>query len=141
MATRTSRTAATAQPTPPADALRAPWDWLGEWNRQQMAATSESARTIYRGFEAMRRIQEQAARAAAERHGAAAQNLRKREGTSDLAVMQGELLREDLAAAATYWQDLAGAVLEMNTELVNCAAKIVDTEDLFAATSARFLHS
>jgi hypothetical protein len=140
MATRTSRTVAPAKAPVPATGARAPLDWLGEWNRQQMAAASEGACTMYRGFEAMRRIQEQAARAAAERHAAAAGKLRNKDAVVDLAL-QGELLREDLASAAKYWQDLAGAVLEMNTGLLNCATQLVDTEDLFAATAPRFLHS
>ena len=67
--------------------------------------------------------------------------LRKPESGIDLAFVQGELLREDVTAAAKYWQDLASAVVEMNTELLVHASKLVDTEDLMAATSARFLHS
>lgn len=139
MATRTSRSLspARAQNTE----ARAPTDWMGEWSRQQMAVASEGASTVYRGFETLRRIQEQAARAAAERHAAAAQKLRKPESGLDLAFVQGELLREDVTAAAKYWQDLASAVIEMNSELMSSASKLVDTEDLMAATSARFLHS
>ena len=141
MATRTSRTVAPAKASNPAQGTRAPWEWLGDWNRQQVAAASEGVRTVYRGLEAMRRIQEEAARAVAERHSAAALKLRAQDGAAGLAALQGELLREDLAGAAKYWQDLAGAMLEMNSELLNCATQMVDAEDLFAATSPRFLHS
>ncbi|NNU43026.1 phasin family protein [Ramlibacter montanisoli] len=139
MATRTSRSHAPAKAQ--TTEARAPADWMGEWSRQQMAVASENACTVYRGFEALRRIQEQAARAAAERHAAVAQKLRKPESGVDLAFVQGELLREDVTAATRYWQDLASAVIEMNTELLTSASKLVDTEDLMAATSARFLHS
>jgi hypothetical protein len=139
MATRTSRSLAPAKPHNVE--ARAPADWMGEWSRQQMAVASEGACTVYRGFEAVRRIQEQAAHAAAERHAAVAQKLRKPESSVDLAFVQGELVREDMTAAAKYWQDLASAMIEMNTELLTCASKLVDTEDLMAATSARFLHS
>jgi hypothetical protein len=139
MATRTSRSLAPAKAQNME--ARAPADWMGEWSRQQMAVASEGASTVYRGFETLRRIQEQAAHAAAERHAAAAQKLRKPESGIDLAFVQGELLRDDVTAAAKYWQDLASAVIEMNSELMSCASKLVDTEDLMAATSARFLHS
>ncbi|HEY0822973.1 MAG TPA: phasin family protein [Ramlibacter sp.] len=141
MATRTSRTVAPAKAQTSTPAARAPWEWLSEWNRQQVAVANEGVRTIYRGFEAMRRIQEQAAQATAERHAAAAQKLRGKPDAAEFAALQGELLREDFAGAARYWQDLAGALLEMNTELLNCATQMVDTEDVFAATSPRFLHS
>lgn len=141
MATRTSRSVAPAHAQTPASTARPPWEWLGDWNRQQVAVANESVRTVYRGFEAMRRIQEQAARAAAERHSAAAAKLRLQGGAAAFAAVQGELMREDLAGATKYWQDLTGAVLEMNTELLNCATQMVDTEDLFAATAPRFLHS
>ncbi len=139
MATRTSRSLASAKASN--NEARPPVDWMSDWSRQQMAVASESACTVYRGFEALRRIQEQAARAAAERHAAAAQKLRKPESGVDLAFVQGELLREDVTAATKYWQDLASAMIEMNTELLTNAGKLVDTEDLLAATSARFLHS
>lgn len=141
MATRTSRTVAPAKAPTPATATRAPWEWLGDWNRQQFAVANEGVRTVYRGFEAMRRIQEQAARDAADRHSAAALKLRGKSDAAEFAALQAELLREDLASAAKYWQDIAGAVLEMNTELLGCATQMVDAEDLFAATSPRFLHS
>jgi hypothetical protein len=139
MATRNARAAA-APSNPPAGA-RSPWDWMGDWNRQQVAVASEGASTLFRGFEAMRRVQEQAAHAAAERHAAVAEKLRQPAAPADVALAQVELLRDDIACAARYWQDLAAAMLEMNSQLLNCAAQLVDTEDVMAATSARFLHS
>ena len=123
-----------------AGAQRAAWDWLSEWNRQQMAVANAGAFTVVRGIEAMRRIQEETSRAAAERHAAVAEKLRRPSEPLDLALIQGELLRDDLSIAAKYWQDLAGAALEMNSELLDCATRLVDTEDVFAATGPRFLH-
>ena len=140
MATKNTRAAAAPQPPAPA-ATRSPLDWMGDWNRQQMAVATEGTTTLFRGFETLRRIQEQAAHAAAERHAAVAERLRKPASPADVALVQAELLREDLAAAGRYWQDLAATVLEMNTELLNCAAHLVDTEDVMAATAPRFLHS
>ena len=140
MAAKNTRKAATAKPAAP-DTARTPWDWAGDLGRQQLAAASEGASALCRGFEAMRRIQEQAAHAAADRHAAAAGKLRQSADPTDLAVLQAEVLREDLASAARYWQDLAEAALEMNAEILNCATQLVDTEDVMAATSAPILHS
>jgi hypothetical protein len=123
-----------------AGAQRAAWDWLAEWNRQQMAFAQAGASTVCRGIDSMRRIQEETTRAAAERHAAIAEKLRRPSEPLDLALIQGELLRDDLSIAAKYWQDLAGAALEMNSELLDCATRLVDTEDVFAATGPRFLH-
>ena len=140
MAAKNARKAAAAKPAA-TETNRMPWDWAGPLNRQQMAAASEGASALFRGFEAMRRIQEQAAQAAAERHTVAAGRLRESATPTDLAVLQAEVLREDLASVARYWQDLADATLEMNAEIFNCATQMVDSEDLVAATPARFLHS
>jgi len=140
MAAKNARKAAAAKPAA-TETNRMPWDWAGPLNRQQMAAASEGASALFRGFEAMRRIQEQAAHAVAERHAVAAGRLRESATPTDLAVLQAEVLREDLASVARYWQDLADATLEMNAEIFNCATQMVDSEDLVAATPARFLHS
>jgi hypothetical protein len=123
-----------------ANVQRAPWDWLAAWNRQQMALANEGAYTVYRGIETLRRIQEETTRAAAERHAAVAEKLRHPNEPLDLALIQGELLREDLSIAARYWQDVTDAALEMNSELLNCATHLVDTEEVLAGAGPRFLH-
>jgi hypothetical protein len=138
MAARSPRSTSSATP---AGAQHAPWDWLTDWNLQQMALANQGVFTVYRGFEAMRRIQEETARAAAERHAAVAEKLRRPGEPFDLALIQGELLRDDLSIAAKYWQDLTGVALEMNGELLDHATRLVDTEDLFAVTAPRLLHS
>lgn len=139
MATRSKRSTA---PAPAQDRpAAAPWDWAADWGRQQAVVATESATTVFRGLEAMRRIQEEAVREASARLADAADRLRKPCSPAELMALQGELLRKDLEGATRYWQQLAGAALEMNTELVACCANLVDTEDVFAATSPRFLHS
>jgi hypothetical protein len=137
MATKNARKVPAAEPA----MSRQPWDWAGDFSRQQMAAASEGASVLFRGFEAMRRIQEEAAHEAAERHAAAAEKMRKPSSPSDLALVQAETVRDDLASAARCWRDLADAALEMNSELLNCATQLMNADDLLAATSARFLHS
>lgn len=135
MAVRNIRTAPSApaqDPTPPSAA-----DWATDLTRQQMLVASEGACALFRGFQAMRGIQEEAAQHAAERHAASLEKLRSAATPLELLNVQGELLRSDLESATQYWQQLAGAALEMNTELAGCAAHLVGTEQVFGAT--RFL--
>lgn len=110
-----------------------PTDWAADFARQQLAVAAESACAVFRGFLAIRRIQEQAAQQALDQHAAAAERLRQPCGVADLVALQSQLARQDVEGATRYWQQLAGAVLEMHTELAGCAAHLVDTEDVFAA--------
>ena len=138
MAVRNIRSAPSAQEAAAASAPVSANDWATDFTRQQMLVASEGACALFRGFQAMRGIQEQAAQHAAERHAAGIERLRRAGNALDLLNVQGDLMRSDLESATQYWQQLAGAALEMNTELVGCTAHLVGTEDLFGAT--RFLH-
>jgi hypothetical protein len=117
------------------------WEWAADFNRQQIAAGSDGACALFRGFEVIRRIQEQAAHAAAERHAHAAKQLRSPASPGDLALLQADVLGENLASAARYWQELAGATLEMDVEILAVAVQMVNAENVLAVTSPRFLHS
>jgi hypothetical protein len=140
MATKNSRRPAAAKPRALAPTPMT-WEWAADLNRQQLAAASESACALFRGFEVIRRIQEQAAHAAAERHAAPAGQMLSRTTPADLAMLQAVVVGEDLASAARYWQELANATLEMNAEILNSALQMVNTEDVLSATSALFAHS
>jgi hypothetical protein len=139
MATTNARRSAASKAAraAPAPAL----DRAADFNRQQMVAASEAASALFRGFEVIRRIQEQAAHAAAERHAVAAEQMRSRPSPADVAMLQAEVLGQDLASAARCWRELADATLEMNTEVLNSAVQLVNAEDVLAATSALFPHS
>ncbi len=139
MATSKIRTTASAEGARMPAA--APWDWAMDVGRQQMAVASEGAGTLLRGFEAMRRIHEQAAREATEHHAKVARKLGQPCTPAEMMALPGELVRRDLEAATRYWQAIAGAAMEMTTELCACGAHLVDTEDVLAATAPRFLHS
>ena len=115
------------------------WNWAFDWGRQQMAVAAEGASMMYRGFEAMRRVQEQTAHHAAERHAEIAERMRARTPPADLIALQSQLLRDDLEDATRYWQQLAAAAMEMNSQLLGCATQLVDTEDAFAAV--QLLHT
>jgi phasin family protein len=109
-----------------------------EWGRQQMAVASEGASTMMRGFEALRRLQDEATRQAAARHAEAARKLGTSPAPADLIATQSQLLRDDIEDATRYWQQVAATAFEMNSELLGCATQLVDTDDAFAA--ARLLH-
>jgi hypothetical protein len=104
--------------------------------RQQAVVVAESACAMFRGFEAMRKIQEEAAHQASLRHSEAAQKLRGSCQPADLMAVQSELLRFDIDAAGRYWQQLAAAAFEMQTEIVGCASHLIDSEAMLEGSSA-----
>lgn len=118
------------------------WDWPLDLGRQQFAAATEGTSALLRGLAAMRRIQEQTVRQASEQRTAMAEKLRQCSAVEVLAV-QAQLLRQDMEVATIYWQQLAAAAMEMNSELCACAGQLalVDAEDLLSAAAPRFLHS
>jgi len=111
-------------------------DFFTDFSRQQMAVATEASCALLRGFEAMRRIQQEAAHAARARHEAAAGKLHGACTASDLLAMQASLLQADWQSANRYWQDLAGAALEMQVEMMGCASHLVDSESALEAVSA-----
>jgi hypothetical protein len=114
----------------------APVDFFTDLGRQQMAVAAEASCALLRGFEAMRRIQQQAAQAARARHEAAAGKLRGACTGSDLMALQANLLQTDWQSANRYWQDLFGAALEMQVEMMGCASHLLDSETALEAASA-----
>lgn len=114
-------------------------NWAFDWGRQQLAVVAEGASTVYRGFEAIRQVQQQTAHGAARRHAEAAERLRGASAPIEVLAVQSQLLRDDFEDASRYWQLLAATTFEMNSRLLGCATHLVGTEDLFAAT--RLLHA
>lgn len=119
-----------------APAPSAPLDFFTDLGRQQMAVTTDASCALLRGFEAMRRIQQEAAHAAHARHEAVAGKLHGACTASDLMAMQATLLQADWQSANRYWQDLAGAALEMQVEMMGCASHLLDSEAALEAASA-----
>lgn len=115
----------------------ASWNFMADMGRQQMAVATEAACAMFRGFESMRKVQEQAAHAAAQRHAAAAQKLQRPCAPMELVAIQSELLSFDAEGATRYWQQLGAAVLEMQTEMLGCCGKLVVPDAVLA--SARVL--
>lgn len=119
-----------------APAPSAPLDFFTDLGRQQMAVATDASCALLRGFEAMRRIQQEAAHAAHARHEAVAGKLHGACTASDLMAMQATLLQADWQSANRYWQDLAGAALEMQVEMMGCASHLLDSEAALEAASA-----
>jgi len=115
-----SREAASADPTQ--------WNLLADLGRQQLALATESACAMFRGSEAMRKIQQQAAQQASEHHQAVAQKLRGPCEPTDLLAIQSDLLRFNLQGAALYWQQLGVATLKTQVEMMSCASQMRATE-------------
>lgn len=120
-------------PTYAPAATPAAWNWGAQFAQQQLAVGEEGAATLVRGFESMRRIQAQATQQAVQRHAAANGKLGASPRPGEALAVQTELLRADLEDAARCWQQLVGEALEMGNELLACSARLVSTEDVFAA--------
>jgi hypothetical protein len=109
------------------------WNGFSDLGRQQMAVTTEAACAMFRGFEAMRKVQEQAAHDAAQRHAFAVQKLQQPCGAAELLAIQSELLSFDVDGATRYWQQLGAAALEMQTEVLGCCTKLANTDGILAS--------
>lgn len=110
---------------------------VADYAREQFAMAMEASAAFFGGLEAMRRIQQRAAELTSARHREAAKVLRRTAVPSDLMLVPFELWRSDLEAAARCWQELAGAVLEAQTEAIGAAVShVADSETALAAVSA-----
>ena len=118
-----ARHAAAAKPT------------LTETERQQMAVTAESADAMRRGFEAMRQINDRALQAALSRLTEAAEKFTTPHEPMELLTVSTELMRLQLEGAASYWQELGGAALEMQAQLLGCSSHLVESDALLQAAS------
>lgn len=112
------------------------FDFLADLGREQLAAVMDASSAMFRGFEAIRAIQQQAAQDASSRHQAAAAQLRQPSNPAGLMAVPFELLQADLQCAARYWQDVAAAVLETQTEVMECAGDLVNTDSVLQSASA-----
>lgn len=112
-------------------------DLLAECGREQFAMCMEASGALSRGLEAMRAIQQRTAQETAARHGAAARRLRDAAGAGDWMALPWTLWQDDLAGAARYWQELAAAALEAQTEVFGCACgHVFDSESALHGAAA-----
>ncbi len=125
MSAKTQKTAVTA--TVPGDAL-APLNYLADLSRQQLAVAAQASCAMFRGFEEIRKVQQEAAHQALVRHESAAHKLQGSVKPTDLLEVQSILMQGDLQGATQYWQQLSSAAMEMQTEMMGCATHMVDSE-------------
>jgi hypothetical protein len=104
--------------------------------RQQIAVASESAQAMRRGFDAMRKINDRALQGALARFTSAAGKYAKPREPLALLAIPADLMRTEMQEAASYWQDLSGAALEMQAELLGCSSHLVDSDAVLETVSA-----
>ena len=119
-----------------APAAAAPVNALAEAGRTQAAAASECMAAMFRGFEEMRKVQESAAHAAAERHAVIAGKLRTAADPASVLALQAELMRFGVERFAQYWQALAAVGMEMQTRMLAPFGRLADSGALLEAASA-----
>lgn len=105
---------------------------MSDLPRQQLAVVTETACALFKGFEAIRKIQEEAAHAALRRYSAALEQLNGPCDPADLIRVQGDLLRFDTEHAVQYWQQLGAAAMEMEAEMAGSMAHLVNSDGLLS---------
>jgi hypothetical protein len=108
---------------------------MSDFGREQLAVFTDASGAVFRGIDAMRGVQQQAAQEAAARYEDAARRLRESAAPADLVAIPFSLLQEDLQGAMRYWQELAGTVLETQTEIMGCAWHLLDSETALESAS------
>jgi hypothetical protein len=112
-------------------------DLVADFGREQLALAMDASGALLRNVQAIRTIQQQAAHEASMRHRSAARDLRARCDAVDLFAVPVALLQGELAAATRYWQDLAAAALEAQTEIVGSAcAHLFDAQTVLESAAA-----
>ncbi len=119
MVAKNSRTSATPRAT---DALTL-WS---ELPRRQLALMSQAAAAVYRGSQAVRQVQQDAAERALARQQEMTQRLLEPLNPAEFMQLQAELLRFHLREGLQYWQQLAAAAARTQQEMVTGAAEVLD---------------
>lgn len=94
--------------------------------RGQLALATDAATILFKGVEAIRKIQLDAAHRSSQRHEMVARQLHAECTPSDIARLQGQLLDYDLKGAAQYWQQMGAAMLNTQVQLMACATHAAD---------------
>ena len=102
-----------------------PWDILIDLSRQQLTMANESASAIFRGAEAMRKIQQSAAHEASVHHETAADQLHRPCQANDLLAIQSEVLRVDLQDAGQYWSKLTAAAMQTQLDIMTSMSRMI----------------
>lgn len=122
MSSRTTRSSSTDETQA---AALAPVNMLADLPRRQLELLARSATAAYRGSEALRKTQQQAAHRALAHHEEIAEKLRGQCDFNDVLAIHAELFRFNLQEAAQYWQQLASTVLKTQVEMVGSAGEML----------------
>lgn len=99
--------------------------------------STESAAVMRRGFQAICKINDRAIQGALARYAAAAAKLKAPpRQPMDLLALPTDLVRSEIEGVTAYWQELGGATMEMQAELLGCSSHLVDSDALLQATHA-----
>jgi hypothetical protein len=120
MTAKTQRAASTRT----TESTTSPFNLLADLPRRQLALATQSATALFRGSEALRKIQQQAAHRATLQHQEAIERLKGECGFNDLLAIQADLLRFNMQEAAQYWQQLATAGLQVQADMVSGASQV-----------------
>jgi hypothetical protein len=108
------------------NAVPAPLNLLADLPRKQLALATQSASAMFRGSEAVQKIQQQAAHRASLHHEEVTERLRAPCDFNDLLAIQADLLRFNLQEAAQYWQQLTSAALKIQADMVSTTGEVLD---------------
>lgn len=101
-------------------------NFLTEVGRQQLAVASESSSALFRGGEALRKVQQESAHEASVRHAEAAHKLSAPCPLAELLAIQTELLRANAQSATRYWQQLAMVALQTQREMMLSTSHLLE---------------
>lgn len=121
----TAKTPAPAATTPVINPLDA-WAWLGDLGRHQLAVAAQGAAAMFRGFEAMRTMQQQTAEHAATQYLAAVRLLGAPFQPAELMAVETEVLEEEAEQVGNSWQQLAAATLQSQVETMTQASRLLN---------------
>ena len=102
-----------------------PWNLFANLGRLQLALMADSASAMFRGAEAIRKVQQQAAHQASVHHESAAHKLRDPREPAELLAIESDLLRFDMQEAAHYWQQIATTAWKTQLEMMGCASHLL----------------
>lgn len=125
MGAKNSGRATARQPSGPEPAS---WNALTEMGRQQLAVATESASALYRGSEALRKVQQETAHEASLHHAQVAQKLFSPCQPSDMLALQTDLMRSNVQSATHYWQQMMVVALQTQRELMLSMGHLLEAE-------------
>lgn len=112
-------------------------DVMADVSREQFAMCLDASGALLRGFEAMRAIGQRTAQETSARHQAAARRWQHAAGAGQWMALPWSMWQDDLAGATRYWQELAAAALDAQTELLGCAyGHVFDSETVLRGAAA-----